>query len=57
MFEQTKHDGLMHGFTANYIKVETPYQTELINETKAVLLGDFNEEGTALTVKIIGERC
>ena len=57
LFEQTKHDGLMHGFTANYIKVETPYQTELINETKAVLLGDFNEEGTALTVKIIGERC
>lgn len=37
-------------------KSETPYQTELINETKAVLLGDFNEEGTALTVKIIGER-
>lgn len=54
LFEQARHGELMHGFTANYIKVETPYQTELINETCRVILDSFNENNTALTVKIIG---
>ncbi len=53
LFEEAKHGDVMHGFTANYIKVEAPYRKELVNETRRVLLHDFNEDKTALTVTII----
>ena len=53
LFEEAKHGDVMHGFTANYIKVEAPYRKELVNETRRVLLNDYNEDKTALTVTII----
>ncbi|MFV0270457.1 MAG: tRNA (N(6)-L-threonylcarbamoyladenosine(37)-C(2))-methylthiotransferase MtaB [Macellibacteroides fermentans] len=53
LFEEAKHGDVMHGFTANYIKVEAPYRKELVNETRRVLLNDFNEDKTALNVTII----
>lgn len=51
LFEHTKKDGMMHGFTENYIKVEVPYQASLVNETRIVTLGEWNADHTALTVK------
>ena len=53
LFEQTRKGGMMHGFTENYIKVEIPYDSSLVNETRQVTLGDWNEDKTALVVKII----
>jgi len=43
----------MHGFTENYIKVEIPYDHSLFNETRQVILEGWNEDKTALVVKII----
>ena len=50
LFEHTKKDGKMHGFTENYIKVEIPYDATLVNETRKVVLGGWNEDRTALIV-------
>ncbi|RHJ84330.1 tRNA (N(6)-L-threonylcarbamoyladenosine(37)-C(2))-methylthiotransferase MtaB [Parabacteroides sp. AM08-6] len=48
LFEHTKKGGMMHGFTENYIKVEIPYDSSLVNETRRVVLGGWNEDKTAL---------
>lgn len=48
LFEQTKKGGMMYGFTENYIKVEIPYDSMLVNETRRVTLGEWNEDKTAL---------
>lgn len=50
LFEQTRKGGMMHGFTENYIKVEIPYDGSLVNETKRVTLGGWNEGKTALLI-------
>lgn len=51
LFEHTRRGDHMHGFTENYIKVETSYDQSLINEIKKVRLGEWNEDRTALKVK------
>ncbi|RGN40222.1 tRNA (N(6)-L-threonylcarbamoyladenosine(37)-C(2))-methylthiotransferase MtaB [Bacteroides oleiciplenus] len=48
LLERSKPDAPMHGFTANYIRVEVPHQDTLDNQVVSVRLGDFNEDGTAL---------
>lgn len=48
LFEQAKKEGMMHGFTENYIKVEIPYDSSQANETRRVLLSGWNEDKTAL---------
>jgi len=52
LFEHTKTDGMMHGFTENYIRVEVPYDPTLVNRTVQVLLQGFNSEKTALMAEI-----
>lgn len=49
LFEHTKKEDRMYGFTENYIKVEVPYDASLCNVIKKVQLGDWNEEKNALT--------
>lgn len=51
LFEQAQKGGMMHGFTENYIKVEIPYRSSLINETCLVELGAWNDDKTALKVQ------
>ena len=51
LFEHTEHDGVMYGFTENYVKVQAPYDEAKVNEIVTVTLGDFNENETALLVK------
>mgnify|MGYP002629322106 FL=1 len=41
LFESDNKDGMMHGFTANYIKVKTPYDPGLVNEIRTVRLEEF----------------
>jgi len=53
LFEHTKIDGMMHGFTENYVRVEIPYDISLVNRAVRVKLSGFNSEHTALKA----ERC
>ena len=48
LMEHSKTGTPMHGFTANYIRVELNHDDNLDNHLVRVRLGDFNEEGTAL---------
>lgn len=53
LLEKTKTEGLMHGFTDNYIRVEITSATHCDNEMVTVRLGDFNAEGNALCGTIL----
>ena len=45
LFENDIEDGMMHGFTENYIRVTAKYDPLLINTTKLVKLTSINEKG------------
>lgn len=45
LFEDDIEDGLMHGFTENYIRVAAKYDPLLINELKTVHLKSINSKG------------
>jgi threonylcarbamoyladenosine tRNA methylthiotransferase MtaB len=45
LFEADIHNGLMEGFTENYIRVVAKYDPLLVNETKFVRLTQINEQG------------
>ena len=45
LFENDVENGLMHGFTENYIRVAAKYDPLLINELKKVMLISINEKG------------
>lgn len=45
LFENDVEDGLMHGFTENYIRVSAKYDPILINELKKVKLVNIDERG------------
>lgn len=51
LFEQTRKENKMYGFTENYIKVEIPYDSSLVNETRRITLGEWNEDKTALFIR------
>lgn len=52
LFEHTRKGGMMHGFTENYIKVEIPYEASLVNKTIQIVLGNWNEDKTALSCRL-----
>src|SRR5690606_1915507 len=45
LFENDVEDGMMHGFTENYIRVTAPYDPALVNEVQRVKLDVINEKG------------
>lgn len=45
LFEEDIEDGMMHGFTENYIRVAAKYDPILINETKQLRLKDIDKNG------------
>lgn len=51
LFEHTQYNGMMHGFTENYVKIETPFDEGRVNKISIITLGDFNNSKTALLVK------
>ncbi len=53
LLEKSKNQGIMHGFTPNYIKVEIHSTYERDNKIVPVQLKGFNDEGTALQACII----
>ncbi|MDR1811011.1 MAG: tRNA (N(6)-L-threonylcarbamoyladenosine(37)-C(2))-methylthiotransferase MtaB [Prevotella sp.] len=50
LFEHTKYGHKMYGFTENYVKVESKYDPLRANVPEKVVLGELNEEKTALTI-------
>lgn len=51
LWEEKRTKGVMRGFTGNYIVVERKYDKSLVNTVTEVVLGDLNEDGSALMVK------
>jgi threonylcarbamoyladenosine tRNA methylthiotransferase MtaB len=45
LFEEDIEDGMMHGFTENYVRVSAKYDPILINELKKVRLAGINDKG------------
>jgi threonylcarbamoyladenosine tRNA methylthiotransferase MtaB len=45
LFEDDVADGLMHGFTENYVRVAARYDPVLINELKKVRLAGVTPKG------------
>ena len=45
LFEEDVENGIMHGFTENYIRVAAKYDPLLINELKTVQLKSINDQG------------
>ena len=48
LFEAQKHNSVMYGFTDNYIKVEIPYDSLLVNEIKKVHLKYITKNSTIM---------
>jgi threonylcarbamoyladenosine tRNA methylthiotransferase MtaB len=51
LFESTRKNGKMFGYTRNYLKVETPYQSELVGQIVPVRTIGLTESGT-MTVEL-----
>ncbi|WP_370089669.1 tRNA (N(6)-L-threonylcarbamoyladenosine(37)-C(2))-methylthiotransferase MtaB [Ekhidna sp.] len=45
LFEEDVQEGIMHGFTENYVRVAAKYDPILINEVKTVTLRSINADG------------
>lgn len=54
LFEHSKTQGLMSGFTDNYIKIETALQPGWINQVLPVRLGEFSQEDI---LEVVPETC
>lgn len=50
LFEHSKEEGLMSGYTDNYIKVSTSERPELINFIQEVKIGDYQPNDTCAVV-------
>lgn len=48
LFEQDIEDGMMHGFTENYVRVAIPHDPSLINRLVPVVLESIGSRGTML---------
>ena len=53
LLEKSRTEGVMHGFTANYIRVELPVEGNLDNQIVRVRLGDFNAGRSALRATLL----
>ena len=45
LFENENNEGMMYGYTSNYIKIKTPFKNELINTFKNVYLDSIDYDG------------
>jgi len=45
LFEAEEEEGMMYGFTENYVKVKTPFQSELVNNFRKVRLTNIDRDG------------
>lgn len=45
LFENENNDGYMYGFTANYVKIKTPYNEELANTFQKISMDEIDRDG------------
>jgi threonylcarbamoyladenosine tRNA methylthiotransferase MtaB len=45
LFEAEEEEGMMYGFTENYVKVKTPFNPELVNNFRKVRLTNIDRDG------------
>lgn len=55
LFEGQRNKGKIHGFTANYIKVEAPYDAKLAGKIFTVKLKDISPEGDVIFEHFVPE--
>ena len=55
LFESKNDGGKMYGFTENYIKVETPFNKQLINQIVKVKLNKINDDGNVEVILSQGD--
>ena len=55
LFENDVEDGMMHGFTENYIRVVAKYDPLLVNEVKKFRLAEINEKGLMELQEVFSE--
>lgn len=55
LFENDIEDGMMHGFTQNYIRVSAKYDPVLVNDLKEVKLTSINAKGTVDVEEVASE--
>ena len=48
LFESENKDGMIHGFTENYIKVKTSFDSSLINQLVPVKISEVDNDGSAI---------
>ncbi len=53
LFEEDIEDGMMHGYTENYIRVAAKYDPVVINEIKPILLSTIQANGYVLAEEIM----
>lgn len=54
LFENEDNEGMMYGFTANYVKVKTPYNPAFANTFQLAELTEIDRDGL-MKCKILGE--
>ena len=52
LFEDDVEDGMMHGFTENYVRVSAKYDPMLINELIKVVITKINDHGLAEVIDV-----
>lgn len=52
LLEHTQHGDCMYGFTENYVRVEVPYSEDKANTIVSLVLGDYNNDQTALLERV-----
>ena len=45
LFEGSEENGMMFGFTSNYVKVKTPFNSLMVNQTADVRLTEVDRDG------------
>lgn len=55
VFEESENNGMMHGFTKNYVKIKTPYNPLMVNQIGHVKMLDLNPDGT-MRVELIEQK-
>ncbi|MEN9967874.1 MAG: hypothetical protein RIR94_36 [Bacteroidota bacterium] len=45
LFEQEENEGMLYGFTENYVKVKTPFNAALVNQIVGVELTEIDRDG------------
>ena len=45
LFEQEENEGMLYGFTENYVKVKTPFNAQLVNQICTVQLTEIDRDG------------